>query len=275
MTRRTGLRSILTGAGVVLLAMTLAQASSADWKLYLAGGIGISAMEIDTDGQVPGPPVQIDFGGSDNDSSPLVDGALGLEIPMDELVPREWLLDVRLPDWPVRFEMEAAGLREYEFETFSGSETYFSEVKAKSTFFVNIWQDLPMTAAYKPIQYLFGLGRQPRVRRWLEPASFFVGAGVGFADMEVSGTSNLIQGSDDVLDFAWNAGVGINYALTDTVDLSAGYRYVGLPDVDADLLSDPGGVPFAGNPDLGYESEVHELRVQLRVEIWDFRSPWR
>ncbi|MBY0399133.1 hypothetical protein K2X89_02480 [Myxococcota bacterium] len=44
----------------------------------------------------------------------MLDAAVGLEVPTDELVPREFLLKVRLPEWPVRSEIEAAGLREWE-----------------------------------------------------------------------------------------------------------------------------------------------------------------
>lgn len=265
------IRSGISGVGVAALVLLLALESSADWKLYVSGGIGISGAEVDTDGVVFDGVTTTPFSGDDTDSSPLIDGAFGLEIPMNEILPREWLGDIWLPDWPVRFEMEGAGLREYEFQTTAGSEKYFTEMTA-STFFVNFWLDVPMVSAYRPIQYVFGLGRQPRVRQWLEPASFFFGTGVGFAAHEIKGTSNVFSSDEDFIDFAWNAGAGVNYALTDLVDLSFGYRFLGLADQDVELQSS-GPTPIQN--ELTYENLIHELRVQVRVEVFDFLSPWR
>jgi hypothetical protein len=200
-----------------------------------------------------------------------VDGAVGLKIPMDELLPREWLFDVRLPDWPVRFELEAAGLREFELETNLGAVDLFSTMKV-TTVMVNSWLDIPLVQLWRPVQYLGGLGRQPRLRQWLEPGSFFLGTGIGFSMIDLRGSSNIgISGSDDIYDFAWNVGTGVNYALTDRVDLSMGYRYVGLGKQKLDL--DEGAGPQDGSVD--YEPDIHEFRVQIRVEVYDFLSPWR
>ena len=251
---------------VVLLAADFA---SADWKVYLAPGLGISAATIDTDGQFSQQPAS-KASGSDDDSSPLLDLAVGLEVPMDELVPREWLLDVRLPDWPVRFEIEGAGLREYELRTNAGGDDFFTEFKAQ-TFFVNTWVDIPLVAIYQPVQYTFGLGRQPQIRRWLEPASLYIGAGVGAGFLDIDGTSNVVSGDDDPIDFAWNVGVGLNYALTDLVALSAGYRYVGLGKHDIDLN---GGVQ-GPNDEVEFDPEAHEFRVAIRIRVFEFLSPWR
>jgi hypothetical protein len=265
--RCTRFGSILAAFGMTLFGV--AAPSGADWKVYVAPGLGISAANVDTDGQSSVAPVT-QLSGSDNDSSPLLDLAVGLEVPMDELVPREWLLDVRLPNWPVRFELEAAGLREYEFRTVAGGEDFFTDYEA-TTFFVNTWLDIPLVAAYRPVQYTFGLGRQPGVRRWLEPASFYVGAGVGFGALDIDGTSNVFSGDDDPIDFAWNVGAGINYALTRTIALSAGYRYVGLGTHEIDLQ---GGVP-GPNDEVEFEPEVHEFRVAIRIRVFEFLSPWR
>jgi hypothetical protein len=263
------------GMGFLTLTMLITVEAVADWRVYLSGGLGISGAMADTDGQQS--VGLIPLSGEDSDSSPLVDGAVGLEIPMDELLPREWLLDVRLPDWPTRFEIEAAGLREYEFRTVAGGDIFFTDLES-TTAFVNTWLDIPLVSIYRPVQYTLGLGRQPRVRQWLEPGSFYIGGGIGFSAVDVRGTSNAISASDDFIEFAWNLGAGVNYALTDRVSISTGYRYVGvgpnskgLGDLD---LTPSGGAPDPGDR-LKYKLQIHELRVQVRVELFDFRNPWR
>jgi hypothetical protein len=268
--RCTRFGSIGVGIGILTVLLLASSHSSADWKIYVAPGLGISTANVDTDGQLGDPPTVVRLSGSDNDSSPLLDLAVGLEVPMDELVPREWLLDVRLPDWPVRFEAEAAGLREYEFRTVASGEDFFTDYKA-TTFFINSWVDIPLIAAYRPIQYTFGLGRQPAIRRWLEPASLYVGAGVGFSALDIDGTSNVVSGDDDPIDFAWNVGIGVNYALTETVSLSTGYRYVGLMKQKIDLRGGVGGT----DDEVEFEPEVHEFRFAIRIQIFEFLSPWR
>lgn len=255
-----------------LLAFTglVAGESAADWEVYVSGGLGISGIEVDTDGIAPGIP-DILQSGQASDASPLVDGAVGLAMPMDELIPRELLADIRLPNWPVRFEMEAAGLREYEVDTVSGGQAYYSKIQA-TTLMWNIWNDIPMIAILKPVQYTFGLGRQPRLRQWLEPGSIYYGVGVGLGVLEFRGSDNVLNGADDIYDFAWNAGIGVNYAITDAVDLSVGYRYVGIGKQKVDLFN---GFTPQPNASLEYDNHIHELRIQFRVAVFEFLSPWR
>lgn len=260
---------IRAALGLILLLGT-AGAAHADWQVYVEPGLGISAATVDTDGQAT-TAVNPRLKGMDNDAAPLLSFATGLEIPMDELVPREWLLDVRLPDWPVRFELEGAFFREYEFRTVALGEDFFTDYEATATVLFNTWLDIPFVEIYRPIQYTFGLGRQPRVRSWLEPASFYVGTGIGFSVLDIDGTSNVVSGDDDPIDFAWNVGAGINYALTRSVLLSAGYRYVGLGKHEIDLA---GGVP-GPNDEVEYDPQVHEFRASIRIRVWDFLSPWR
>lgn len=254
---------------MVVCCVLAAFESAADWDVYVAGGLGISTAVIDTDG-VFDPAINLFFNGDDSDASPLVDGAVGLRIPMDELVAREWLPDLRLPNYPYRIEIEAAGLREFELKTQIGPQNFFSSVKA-TTVMVNQWLDIPLIELWRPVQYLGGLGRQPRLRQWLEPGSLFFGWGVGFSYLEIEGTSNIVSGSDDIFDFAWNVGAGLNYALTDHVDLSGGYRYVGLGKQEIDMFLTGGGQEGT----VDYDPNVHELRVQIRVKVHDFLSPWR
>lgn len=259
--------------GIFFFAVLFAAApSAADWRVYVAGDLGISGAEVDTDGAAGALATPVPFSGSDNDASPLIAGAIGMEIPMDEIVPREWLGDIRMPNWPVRMEIEGAGLRQYEFKTKAGGEDFFTEVET-NTFFTNFWLDVPMTSAYRPVQYLLGLGRQPRVRRWLDPMSFYFGAGVGFHSTDFDGTSNVFAANDDVLDFAWNAGTGLSYAVTNRVSLSAGYRYVGIDSQTIDFKDN--GAPINAGDDIDYETDIHEFRFQVRVRVFEFLSPWR
>ena len=252
------------------LALTTATTSSADWKLYVGLDLGISRSAVETDGQA-GTIVQTDFFGTDDDSSPLIGGVLGIEIPMDETIPREWTGGVRLPNWPIRFETEVTGLRDYEFQTEAEGEDFFTEVDTQLTYFNNFWLDIPLVSIYSPIQYLLGVGRQPTVRRALGPASFYLGGGPGFSMVEIEGTSNVFSGDDNFLDFAWNVGTGLNYSLTERVAVSAGYRYIGMPSRSIDIA----GAVQAGNDEVDFETEIHEFRFQLRVRYWEFRSPWR
>ena len=268
---RGGIRFGSGVAALVFVLLSSASQSAAEWKVYVQGGLGISGAEVETSGRAGSAPVTR-LNGMDTDSSPLLDAAVGLEVPMDELVPRELLSTVRLPDWPVRLEIEAAGLREWEFSTVAGGEKYFTEVNATTVMF-NSWVDVPLLSIYKPFQYLFGLGRQPNVRRWMEPVSLYVGTGIGLtAQMEIDGTSNVVTAQDDVVDFAWNVGTGFNYQFNDKVRLAVGYRYLGLVEPEIDTRG-----PFApgGNDKVDYSFDVHELRVALRIRVFEFASPWR
>jgi len=264
--RRT--RSILVGIVASVATSLAAGFVSADWNVYVAPGLGISSADVDTNGEETSVPVFLN--GSDDDSSPLLDFAVGLEVPMDEIVPREWLLDVRLPNWPVRVELEAAGLREYELRTeTTGPDRLFTKLKA-TTLFVNTWLDIPLVSMYRPVQYTLGLGRQPAVRRWLEPASFYIGFGIGVGFLDIDATTNVLSADDEPIDFAWNVGAGINYALTERVSLSAGYRYVGLGKHTIDLDGGP-----VQSDDIKFDPEVHEFRFAVRIRVHDFLSPWR
>lgn len=265
------------GSGVFALVGALllgAGESAAEWKLYVQAGMGLSGAEVQTNGILddinPADPIRA--GGRDTDSSPLLDASVGLEVPMDELVPRELLLAVRLPSWPVRFEVEAAGLREWEFTTVAGGEAFFTEIKSTTVLF-NQWLDIPAISLYQPFQYLFGLGRQPRVRQFLGPVSFFVGTGVGVtALMDIDGTSNVVSVHDDPVDFVWNVGTGFNLKMTERVTLSVGYRYVGFMEQESQFQGPGGNDP---NNKVDYDLDVHELRVGLRMRVFEFPSPWR
>lgn len=268
---RESFLTLILVTGVLLSAF----AASADVNLYAAPQFGISNIIADTNGNaVGGDPNGLK--GDDTDSAPLLGLGIGVEVPMNELVPREWLGDVRLPNWPVSFELEATGLRDYDFQTRGSgatAEVYSTEITA-TTLMANTWTDIPLTTMWRPVQYVFGLGRQPRVRQWIEPGSFYLGAGVGFVALDIKGTDNVLSGKDDYLDFAWNVGAGFNYALNDRFTLSAGYRYLGLGantgTQEVDLTGGPGT-----NDELEYDLQVHEFRVAIKIRLASFRGVWR
>lgn len=268
------LRALAT-AGLGLVLSSISTPAGADVDLYLAPQIGISSIKTETDGRAQFA-ATFGFKGEDTDESPLVGAALGVEIPMNEIVPREWLADIRLPNWPIRFEVEATFLRDYELKTNgagASAANYLTELDAL-VFTANAWFDLPMLTAWRPFQYVFGLGRQPRVRQYLEPMNFYFGSGVGFTDLEIRGTDNVFSGNDSSLDFAWTVGTGINYALTDRVKLSAGYRYLSLgPNTDSQSVALTGGPGL--NNEQRYDFQVHEFRFGVQVRVWSFAGVWR
>ena len=124
---------------------------------------------------------------------------------------------------------------------------------------------------------MFGLGRQPRVRQFLTPVRLYFGVGIGHAHTDLRGVGGVLAASDE---FEWNAGVGIDYALTDFADLSAGDRSVCLAcekwmahDNGFELMTTGGAV--GANDYIEYDVRAHEFRVQVRVEVFEFLSPWR
>jgi opacity protein-like surface antigen len=102
------------------------------------------------------------------------------------------------------------------------------------------------------------------------------GLGISSASVEtdglVSGLPVSLAGNDDdsaPLDFAWNAGMGFNYALTKNVGVSVGYRYVGIGTQKVTAVG-----PTTVGP-LEYDPQLHEFRVGIRIRVFEFFSPWR
>jgi opacity protein-like surface antigen len=98
-----------------------------------------------------------------------------------------------------------------------------------------------------------------------------LGSGIGFSYLEIDGTSNVLSIEDDTFEFAWNLGAGVNYALTEKVELSVGYRYVGLGEQKIDIFLGAANQ----NTKLEFTPQVHELRVQIRIEVFEFLNSWR
>jgi hypothetical protein len=278
----SGCGSWLGGAGRVGLAavvlLVLALPASAEWRIYTSADLGYSVSKGEADGQVEfANGLTVPLGGNDTDVSPFLGGAIGLAIPMDEIasfeMPRGW----RLPDWDVRAEIEAIGLRNYKYKTDSigaNSGDLLTELDSWSVM-SNFWLDVPLRGLYRPISWtsarLFGRWRLRWLKHALDRTTFDLGGGVGVANLDVDTQESATNGSGDEYNFAWQVGAGFGYQLTDRVKLAVGYRY--LDPGTAKYRLKEGGVQQDSFFEL--DPEIHEARATLRVNVWDFDVPWR
>ena len=90
------------------------------------------------------------------------------------------------------------------------------------------------------------------------PVTPYVGGGIGVAnvDAEASFAGITIVDDDDTV-FAYQAGAGAAYPLTETVSIFAGYRFFGTADPG---LTAAGGTDF----DSAYRTHIVEGGVRLR-----------
>ena len=96
------------------------------------------------------------------------------------------------------------------------------------------------------------------------PLGVFVGGGVGFSVHDVTVSDAVVRGSNSDTEFAWHAGGGVKYAITDSVEIFAAGRYMDLGTSDTPLVSVVGAAP-GGNYTL--EHTVIEGRVGLNVKL--------
>ena len=232
---------------LVLAGWLLVQPAGAA-ELYLSGGLGNSGGSgigsVSTD--------FFDAESDDVDASPTYGGTVGLAFAMDEALPQ--IKSFELPSWIVRTELEFLMGRDYELRTNgAGVDDFFlSEVDAW-TLMPNVSLEIPVRSA---VSWLFG--RIPV----LEPMSLYGNAGIGAArvDLETSDTNS--SGSETAFNFAWQAGAGLSYALTDTTSFSLGWRYLSLGTTEAELSGIQGG----GTYKLDLSS--HEIVTGLRVNFY-------
>ena len=229
-------------------ALLLATAAPA-WgvgDLYAAGDLGIAATSAESGG------VNTRSGlpntGDDQDSSPRYGGTLGVEWPMDRTIP--W--DIGLPSWNTRFELEAIGGRSFELTT-DGALPYNSKVNAWSIM-NNLWLDIPIHGA---VAALFG--RIPV----LEPLSVNMGLGIGLSRANISVSDTDSTGETDETKFAYQAGAGIGYALTERVTFTIGYRYFDLGELSTPFNSGP-----VNTGDFSLDMQGNELSATLRVNFY-------
>jgi len=268
-------------APTIAVVCLLAAPASATWRLYASGEFGYSIAKGKVSGSADANADGADdfFSGRDNDVSPLIGGSIGIEVPMFELTPWRMPYDIRLPDWPVRIEIEASGLRDYELETngfvIGGNTTdsFNSDVVAW-TLMQNVWLDIPLGGLYRPLSaasgFLFRQPRLPWLRRFLQPATVYGGLGIGLSHLDVDSSNSDFEGSKKKYDFAYQFGTGFGYQLTDYVNLGLGYRYI-KPSKIKMKLRDPADRPGK----LQNSNDIHEIRFSLRIRVFDFPYPWR
>lgn len=238
---------LLSVTTTLVLAQLVATPAAATGNLYFTADLGIAAASAESGGINVLADNSINTGG-DVDSSPRYGAALGIVWPLDRTIPWE----IGLPSWDTRFEFEVIGGRSYEFKT-PGAFDYHSEVTSWSMM-SNLWLDVPIHGA---VQWLFG--RIPI----LEPLSINGGLGIGIAktDMFVSDSESIGEAADTK--FAWQAGIGIGYALTEQVSFTIGYRYFDLGTLSTALTS--AGVP---NGSYSLDLKGNELSFALRVNFY-------
>jgi opacity protein-like surface antigen len=241
---RNSLRKSCAAVAVLLTFLWAGSASAGE--LYLSGGIGISGGTADTGGSTP----FFENSGSDTDSAAMYGFSFGFEMPMNEPLPEQW--QHLIPNWPVLAEFEAVGGRDYEFLT-DGGDPYRTDFEAW-TVLHNIRLDIPVAA---PFERAFG--RIPI----LHPVTLYVGAGIGISIYEVETTDNVSSGSDDSIAFAWQAGAGLSYSISEYISLDLGYRYVDLGTSEFDLSVGPNDF---GNFSL--DTAAHELATAVRVRFY-------
>ena len=243
----------------------------ADWTVYLSGVIGISTGK----GEVSGTAGPVSFDSSDRDSSPMISGAVGLEIPLDELMAWDLPYELELPDWPFRGEIEFAGLRDFEYITAINQATPVADIYLTSNsswaMMVNAFLDMPTTPLARPLAWTFQT-RRSAIRRALDPITFYAGAGVGTASVKLDAINSFLwqaQASD--FKFAWQVGTGFAYQLTPFVNLDVGYRFFKTKQSSPTLRDAVGDI---SNEDFAFNQHVNEFRFGLRVNLYSFTSPW-
>jgi hypothetical protein len=230
-------------AGLVLAA----RAGAAD--LFLSGSLGNSGGFGSSSGKTD----FFDIDGDDSDASPSYGGTLGLAFAMDEAVPS--IRSFELPSWTVRAELDFLTGRDYELRSDGATQQddFFTEVDAWSVM-PGVWLEVPMRT---PVTWLFG--RVPV----LEPMSLYGGGGIGLSKINLSTRDQASKGDDESLHFAWQAGAGLSYELTDTTTFTLGWRYLSLGTSEADLMFGPG----AKAGDFELELTSHEILTGLRIDF--------
>ncbi len=269
-----GVMGRIVAAIALLMTAAVAAPAQADWRVYASGDLGYSALR----GSVKGflnVGTGVTFKGADTTVSPLIGGAVGLAAPMNEAVVWQLPWHWRFPDWQVRAELEAIGLRDYDVITRPVIEGVTGPVVSKVeswSLMTNFFLDVPLRGLYRPISWtssrLFGRWRLRLLKDVLDRTTFDIGAGIGLASLDITTREESNRASTEVYNFAWQAAAGFSYQLTDRVDLTLGYRFI-----------DPGDAHYRFqnlvDSDIAIDTEIHEARAGLRFAFYDFASPWR
>jgi opacity protein-like surface antigen len=257
-------------AALALLAALAGAPAVRAADLYFSGGLGISAATGDIEGSND---LGISSSGSDDDSSPVYGGAIGISFPLSELMPWRMRMpsfdvpyfpgrslhfsgseDFRFPGWRTQFEIEAQTGRDFELIT-EGPSPLTANIAnvSSSSFMTNFRLDFPIQA---PLHVFFG--RLP----FLEPVTLYGGAGIGASLNEIEATDTALGSDDDSgFTFAYQASTGVGYALTDQIHLSLGYRYYDLGELETSF-----GAGTTGR--LSADVVAHEFTSGLAVHFY-------
>lgn len=219
----------------------------------MSGALGNASTEGTADAEYD---VGLAAGGEDTDTSPAFGGTLGLSFPIDEALPA--IKEFEMPSWIVRTEMEFMTGRDNEIITdaVGAGDKQVSEVDAW-TLMPNFTLEVPIR---EPVRWAFG--RVPV----LELMSIYANVGLGIATIDLDSSDNNTKAEADELTFAWQAGAGITYELTDTTTFMLGYRYVDLGEMEADLIFVPSDNVKAG--DFSIDLTSHEIVTGLRIDFY-------
>lgn len=256
-------------AALLLLAALAAPPAARAADLYVTGTLGISSATGDNKATNN---FNVNSSGSDDDSSPVYGGAIGMSFPLHELIPFRLRIptfdvpywpgrslhfagseDFRFPGWRTALEIEGQTGRDYEIIT-EGAQAFVPVVSnvTSHSFMTNFRLDVPIQA---PLHLFFG--RLP----FLEPVTLYGGAGVGASLNEIQATDNANgEDSDEGFTMAYQFKAGLGYALTDRVHLSLGWRYYDLGELEV-------GVGGQG-AQVSTEVVAHELTSGLTYHFY-------
>lgn len=244
-----------TAAGCAFLSAGTALAAN----LYLTPEVGFLGGFADAIGDEDRSPLAL--GGKDQDWSPGAGIALGIAVPMDEIVP--W--DVGLPDWDLRFEIEVIGTAddfEFKGQGLSALTPLRSSLTSVGTTF-GLWFDFPVSEGVSAL-----IGRRVP---FFDPVTFTIGGGPGFAWHDLS-VRNLEERLDEeTISFAWQVGTGFGYRLTEQVTLAATYRYTDQGEINGVLCC----VSVVPGEFFDLAAVQHQVLFGARIRFFGVSSPHR
>lgn len=157
------------------------------------------------------------------------------------------------------FEMGIPLRVELEYGIYS--KTKSKESARSGSVSLSAEQDFNVQTVFMNLYYDFDTGTR------LTP---YIGAGAGLALIDSKGKIGVtgpgggsFSSSHSNTNFAWNVGVGLEYALTDTISLDAGYRFVGLGKAKTGTVHLGGLSIYAKAKDL----YMHQFYLGMRVNF--------
>lgn len=156
-----------------------------------------------------------------------------------------------------QLRLEAEGRYRDGFSAMRADETLFATLDTTDNWsaMVNVWRDVSLTRNFG----VYGGGG--------------IGAGGYRFGLFATDGADVIASGDRDTAFAWQAGGGILYAVSDRVTLDLGYRYYSVEPTEAPLLVSmaPGGPVFAGQ----LQNQFVASELLLTVRIYEPFRRWR